>query len=179
MIGLASSGVHSNGYSLVRKLVEREGQTFADPAPFAAKVTLGHALLMPTRIYVAPLLAAIRATGGSGPTGAIKGLSHITGGGLSENLPRVMPDSLAAHIDLNSIAVPAVFSWLQRAGNLDDAEMLRTFNCGIGMAVLVAVSDAEAVIHALRAQGETVVRLGVAVAAGEGPRVAYTGTLAL
>ena len=160
MIGLASSGVHSNGYSLVRKLVEREGQTFADPAPFAAKVTLGHALLMPTRIYVAPLLAAIRATGGSGPTGAIKGLSHITGGGLSENLPRVMPDSLAAHIDLNSIAVPAVFSWLQRAGNLDDAEMLRTFNCGIGMVVIADAARAAEVTAALIAAGEHPITIG-------------------
>jgi phosphoribosylformylglycinamidine cyclo-ligase len=160
LIGLPSSGVHSNGYSLVRRLVAREGLAWDAPAPFAPDSTLAEALLTPTRIYVRPLLAAIRATGGGGPDGAIKALSHITGGGLTENLPRVMPDGLAAHVDLGSIAVPPVFGWLRRVAGLDEAEMLRTFNCGVGMIVIADASRTDAVMTALREAGETPFAIG-------------------
>jgi phosphoribosylformylglycinamidine cyclo-ligase len=160
LIGLRSSGVHSNGYSLVRKLVERAKLNWRDAAPFAPGSTLGEALLMPTRIYVKPLLAAIRATGGSGPAGAIKALSHITGGGLSENLPRVMTKDVAARIDLSTFAAPPVFEWMASTGALSDAELLRTFNCGIGMVVVAAKARAEDVISALRAAGEEPVVIG-------------------
>ena len=149
LIGLPSSGVHSNGYSLVRRLVAEESLGWDAPAPFAPGKSMAEVLLAPTRIYVKPVLAAIRATGGSGPEGAIKALSHITGGGLAENLPRVLPDGMAAHVDLSTWRAPAVFDWLARAGNLNDAEMLRTFNCGVGMVVIAAQDRADAVIAAL------------------------------
>ena len=187
LIGLAASGVHSNGYSLVRRLVEREKLAWDAPAPFARGKTAAEALLTPTRIYVKPVLAAIRATGGSGPRGAIKGLSHITGGGLSENIPRVMPAGLAAHIDLATFKAPPVFAWLQRAGNLDDEEMLRTFNCGIGMVVIATAKRADAVIAALKTAGEKPVVLGAvepgrgikssAKGKGEAEAVRYSGRL--
>ena len=154
LIGLPSSGVHSNGYSLVRKLVQREGLKWAAPAPFAPTTTLAESLLAPTRIYVKPVLAAIR------KTGAIKALAHITGGGLTENLPRVLPDGIGAAIDLASFTPPPVFGWLARAGRLDDAEMLRTFNCGIGLVLVVDHAKADAVIAALQAEGEAPVVVG-------------------
>ncbi len=160
LIGLPSSGVHSNGYSLVRRLVAEESLGWDTPAPFASGQSMGDVLLAPTRIYVKPVLAAIRATGGSGPEGAIKALSHITGGGLAENLPRVLPEGMAAHVDLASWRAPAVFDWLARAGNLDDAEMLRTFNCGIGMVVIAAREHADAVISALSGAGEHPIVIG-------------------
>ena len=159
LIGLPSSGVHSNGYSLVRRLAASEKIAWADPAPWAPAATFGEALLTPTRIYVKPLLAAIEATGGASD-GAIKGLSHITGGGLSENLPRVLPGSVAAAIDLTAIAVPPVFGWLAKAGRLDDAEMLRTFNCGIGMIVVAEKARANDVVKALADAGETPAIIG-------------------
>ncbi len=181
LIGLAASGVHSNGYSLVRRLVEREGLAWDAAAPFAAGCTVAEALLVPTRIYVKQVLAAIRASG------AVKGLSHITGGGLSENIPRVMPASLAAHIDLASFRAPPVFGWLARAGKLDDTEMLRTFNCGIGMVVIAAKASAGAVMAALKAAGESPVFLGEvepgrgikssAKGKGEAEAVRYSGKL--
>jgi phosphoribosylformylglycinamidine cyclo-ligase len=161
LIGLAASGVHSNGYSLVRRLVAEAGTAWDAPAPFAAATSLGSALLMPTRIYVKPVLSALRATT------AIKGLSHITGGGLSENLPRILPAKLAAHIDLGCWQMPAVFGWLKQAGRLEDAEMLRTFNCGIGMVAVVAQSGIEPVMAALTAAGEVPVVIG-AVEPGRG-----------
>ena len=163
LIGLPSSGVHSNGYALVRRLVEREGLAWEAPAPFSSAAddgSVAESLLTPTRIYVKPLLAAIRATGGSGPAGAVKGLCHITGGGLSENLPRVMPAGLAAHVELASFRAPAVFGWLARAGNLDDADMLRTFNCGIGMVVVADRGHAGTVVSALEAAGEAPIVIG-------------------
>ncbi|MEZ5851900.1 MAG: phosphoribosylformylglycinamidine cyclo-ligase [Hyphomicrobiaceae bacterium] len=188
LIGLPSSGVHSNGYSLVRKLVASEGLDWHAAAPFAAGKSMAESLLTPTRIYVKPVLAAIRATGGSGAGGAVKGLSHITGGGLSENLPRVMPDGLAAHIALDSFDVPPVFGWLRRAGHLDDAEMLRTFNCGIGLVVIAAAQRADAVVQALTAAGETPRVIGSvapgsgemtqAKGKGEAAAVRYSGKLA-
>jgi phosphoribosylformylglycinamidine cyclo-ligase len=164
MIGLPSSGVHSNGYSLVRKLIERAGLTWCAAAPFANGKTMADVLLEPTRIYVKPLLAAIRATGGSGPKGAIKALSHITGGGLAENLPRVMPDHAAARIDLSKWTPPAVFGWLQKTGGLNDTEMLRTFNCGIGMVLIADKARSAEVVAALKAEGEHPVVIGEVIA---------------
>ncbi len=152
LIGLHSSGVHSNGYSLVRKLVEHEGVGW--DAPFSGGTSMADVLLEPTRIYVKPLLAALRATGGAGSKGAIKALSHITGGGISENLPRVLPDHVAARVDLSSIAVPPIFGWLAKAGRLDATEMLRTFNCGVGMIVVSDKARAGDVLAALTTAGE-------------------------
>jgi phosphoribosylformylglycinamidine cyclo-ligase len=154
LIGLPSSGVHSNGYSLVRRLVANTGLAWDAPAPFEPGRTLGEALLEPTRIYVRPALGAIR------ETGAVKALAHITGGGLSENVPRVLPDGIAAHIDLGSWRAPPVFHWLMQAGALDEAEMLRTFNCGIGMVLVVAPDGADAALRTLRAAGEAPIRIG-------------------
>ncbi|MDQ8699409.1 phosphoribosylformylglycinamidine cyclo-ligase [Hyphomicrobium sp. LHD-15] len=159
VIGLPSSGVHSNGYSLVRRLAAEEKLGWDAPAPFAPDKTLADALLEPTRIYVKPVLAAIEASGGA-MDGPIKALSHITGGGLSENLPRVLPPTVAATIDLTSWRAPAVFGWLAKAGRLPDAEMLRTFNCGIGMILVVAKDGVDAVIASLSAAGEAPVVIG-------------------
>jgi phosphoribosylformylglycinamidine cyclo-ligase len=117
-------------------------------------------LLTPTRIYVKPLISAIRATGGSGLNGAIKALSHITGGGLSENVPRVMPKDVAARIDLASFTAPGVFEWLAKTGNIPDAELLRTFNCGIGMIAVVSKARADDVMAALKSAGEEPVIIG-------------------
>ena len=164
LIGLPSSGVHSNGYSLVRRLAEQQGLDWEAPAPFDPMHNLAEALLTPTRIYVKALLTAIKATRGAG--GAIKALAHITGGGLSENVPRVLPDNVAARINLDSLTAPAVFGWLARAGHLSDAEMLKTFNCGIGMVVIAAKAQADAVLAALRAAGEAPVTVGEIVPPG-------------
>jgi len=154
VLGLASSGLHSNGYALVRRVAETAGLGWSAPAPFAPEMSLAEALLQPTRIYVKPCLQAIRSAGG------VKALAHITGGGLVENLPRVLPDHLAAEIDLAAIAVPPVFRWLAKTGPVAEPEMLRTFNCGIGM-VLVAAPDRQAELaQAFRAWGETVFELG-------------------
>jgi phosphoribosylformylglycinamidine cyclo-ligase len=174
LIGLPSSGVHSNGYSLVRRLVAEEKLSWDAPATFAPGQSMAEALLVPTRIYVKAVLAAIRATGGSGAEGAIKALSHITGGGLAENLPRVLPASLAAHVDLAAWQAAAVFDWLARAGNLDDAEMVRTFNCGIGMVVIAARDRADAVMTALSDAGEQPIMIGE-VEAGRGMKTQAKG----
>ena len=171
LIGLASSGVHSNGYSLVRRLVADTQLAWDATAPFDATKTLSEALLEPTRIYVKAALAAIRAPSG---TAAVKALSHITGGGLSENLPRVLPDTVAAHIDLSSFVAPAVFAWLVQAGRLENAEMLRTFNCGIGMVAVAAKGEADAVLSTLREAGESAFIIGEIVAPG-GKRSAAKG----
>ena len=172
LLGLASSGAHSNGFSLVRRIVERSGLRWDAPAPFAPEKALAEALLTPTRIYVKPLLAAIRSTG------AIKALAHITGGGFPDNIPRVLPKTLAAELDLAAIAVPPVFSWLAKIGGVSDAEMMRTFNCGVGMIVVVAPDMAEAVSAALEAEGEKVMRLGRLVPrSSEG--VVYRGAIRL
>ena len=156
LLGLASTGLHSNGYSLARRVVERSGLGYEDPAPFAPDRTLADVLLAPTRIYVKSCLAAIRARGPDG----VRALAHITGGGLPENLPRVLPDGLAARIVRRSWPVPAVFRWLAEEGGIDEPELLRTFNCGIGMVLVVAPSRAGAVAEALEAHGETVHRIG-------------------
>ncbi|MDY6960535.1 MAG: phosphoribosylformylglycinamidine cyclo-ligase [Pseudomonadota bacterium] len=174
ILGLTSSGVHSNGYSLVRKIVAVSRLQWDDAAPFAEGKTLGEALLTPTRIYVKPLLKAIR------DTGAVKALAHITGGGFPENIPRVLPENLAAEIDLDSIPVPPVFSWLAKTGGVEAKEMLRTFNCGIGMIAVVAPENVQAVTDILTAEGEVVVPLGRMVARPEGGAgTIYQGTLAL
>jgi phosphoribosylformylglycinamidine cyclo-ligase len=159
LIGLPSSGVHSNGYSLVRRLAQSEAVGWSDPSPWSPQTTFGEALLTPTRIYVKAILEAIEATGGASD-GGVKALSHITGGGLSENLPRVLPQTVAAAVDLSSICVPPVFGWLAKAGRLDDTEMLRTFNCGIGMVVVADKARAGEVVEALAAAGEEPVILG-------------------
>ncbi len=174
ILGLSSSGVHSNGFSLVRKIVEVSGLSWDAPAPFAEGESLGRALLAPTRIYVKPLLKAIR------DTGALKALAHITGGGFPENIPRVLPKHLAAEIDLGAFRVPSVFSWLAKTGGVAQNEMLRTFNCGIGMIVVVAETDAARVAEVLAGEGETVVTLGRMVARAEGAAgTVYKGALAL
>ena len=171
ILGLTSSGVHSNGYSLVRRIVERSGAGYSDPAPFDADRSLGETLIAPTRIYVKPLLATFAETRG------IKALAHITGGGFVENIPRVLPDTMRADIDLFAVPVPPVFGWLAQAGGVAEAEMLRTFNCGVGMVVIAAAEDADAVTQALSAAGETAFPLGEIVE-GDG-EVAYRGALAL
>jgi len=173
LLGLTSSGVHANGFSLVRRIVEMAGIGFDDAAPFDTDRTLGAALLEPTRIYVKPLLAAI------GSTGAIGALAHITGGGLTENLPRVLPAALCAEVDLDAIAVPPVFSWLAGTGGVQTEEMLRTFNCGIGMVVVADADEAPAVAAALTAEGETVMEIGRLAPRGDGPAIVYRGALAL
>ncbi len=154
LVALASSGVHSNGYSLVRKIVQVSGSDWYMDAPFAPGQTLADALLTPTRIYVKPLLAAIRAGIG------IKALAHITGGGFIDNIPRVLPETLAAHVDLHAIAPPLVFGWLSRSGGIEPMEMLRTFNCGVGMLAAVAAEDAERLVAHLTDAGETATIVG-------------------
>lgn len=162
-LGLASGGVHSNGFSLVRKVAKRAGIGWDAPAPFAPDLTLGEALLTPTRIYVKPLLPLIRA-------GKIKALAHITGGGLPENIPRVLPEGLALPVDAESwnwSGAPPVFRWLMETGDIPSAEMLRTFNCGIGMVAVCGTDDAQGAAQALENEGEKVIRLGRLVNAPE------------
>jgi phosphoribosylformylglycinamidine cyclo-ligase len=173
IIGLASSGVHSNGYSLVRKVVGKTGLNWSEPAPFAPDQTLGEAILTPTRIYVKACLAAIRTTQG------VKGLAHITGGGFPDNIPRVLPKGLGARIDLARVPVLPVFKWLASEGNIAQDEMLRTFNCGIGMIVIAAPKDATAVAQAFTQAGEQAVTIGSVVRAAGEPRVVYDGKLDL
>jgi phosphoribosylformylglycinamidine cyclo-ligase len=162
VLGLASSGLHSNGFSLVRRIVEQSGLDYAASAPFAPGLSLGEALLAPTRLYVKPCLAALR-------VGGIKALAHITGGGLVENIPRVLPKTLAAELDAASWPLPPVFQWLARTAGLDHHEMARTFNCGIGMVVVAAAEAAERVADSLAGAGETVFRIGSIVERGAGP----------
>jgi phosphoribosylformylglycinamidine cyclo-ligase len=168
LLGLAADGVHSNGYSLVRKLVELSGLGWDAPCPWDDSLTLGAALLTPTRLYVRPALSAVRA-------GGVHALAHITGGGLTENLPRVLPEGLGAETDLGAWDLPPVFRWLMVQGGMAEAEMLKTFNCGVGMVLSVAAEQADAVADLLGAQGETVYRLGH-VRDGQG--VGYSGSLA-
>jgi phosphoribosylformylglycinamidine cyclo-ligase len=174
LIGLASSGVHSNGFSLVRRVVETSGLGWDAPAPFDRTRTLGEALLTPTRIYVKSLLAAIR------ETKTIKALSHITGGGFPDNIPRVLPNGLGAQLDLTQVPVLPVFRWLATSGGIAEPEMLRTFNCGVGMIAVVGPERADAVAAVLSRSGETVVRLGtIAPVKAGAARVTYSGHLDL
>jgi phosphoribosylformylglycinamidine cyclo-ligase len=174
LLGLPSSGVHSNGFSLVRRIVEHAGLHWSDPAPFAPTHSLGQALLTPTRIYVKSVLAALKA-------GApIKALAHITGGGFPDNIPRVLPEGCGVELHLNAIPVLPVFKWLAQAGDVAQAEMLRTFNCGIGMIIVVAKDEAMRVKTAFTQQGEEVVELGSIIPwSGDGERVRTTGQLSL
>ena len=166
LIGLASSGVHSNGFSLVRRILEANQLTFDSAASFADGKSIGEALLEPTRIYVRSTLKAIRETGG------VKALAHITGGGFPENIPRVLPDGLAAHLDLAAVTPPPVFGWLQKLGGVVDKEMLRTFNCGVGMIIVAEPEKADAVIATLGEAGEAPFKLGT-LADREGDAVVY------
>ncbi|MGB1483747.1 MAG: phosphoribosylformylglycinamidine cyclo-ligase [Paracoccaceae bacterium] len=166
LLGLRSSGVHSNGYSLVRKLVELSGLAWDAPSPFGSG-TLGEALLMPTRLYVKQVLAVLA-------QGGLHGLAHITGGGLTENIPRVLNAQQGVSINLESWALPELFQWLAQQGGLSQAEILKTFNCGIGM-VLVVAAEAQAQITALlKEMGEDVIELGRVT---DHPGVQYQGTL--
>ncbi|WP_025898892.1 phosphoribosylformylglycinamidine cyclo-ligase [Sneathiella glossodoripedis] len=153
LLGLASSGIHSNGYSLVRKLIEDFNLDLEKAAPFDASIILGDALLAPTRIYVKSCLKGIR-------NGHIKALSHITGGGLYENIPRILPDHLSAEIDANSWSLPGIFKWMAEIGNINARELATTFNCGLGMIVAVAPSHKADLIEQLQADGETVYEVG-------------------
>ena len=150
VLGLASSGAHSNGYSLVRRILDRANTDLS--APFDGR-TLGEAILAPTRIYVKPVLALMQRV-------QVKGLAHITGGGLVENVPRVLADDVRAVLEKSAWPRPSLFDWLQREGNVAEAEMHRVFNCGIGMVIVVADSEAEAALAFLREAGETAYRIG-------------------
>jgi phosphoribosylformylglycinamidine cyclo-ligase len=158
LIALPSSGPHSNGYSLVRRIVERSGLALTDCCPFDDSKKLGEALLAPTRIYVKAVLPLIR-------DHRIKGLAHITGGGLTENAPRMCPDHLVPQIDYSTWELPPVFKWLQAAGSVEDVEMRRTFNCGVGLVLAVEPSDAASIVDALRAAGEAPFIIGELAAA--------------
>ncbi len=153
VLGLASNGLHSNGFSLVRKIVKQENLSYDAIAPFDETRMLGEALLEPTRIYVKPVLQAAR-------TGKIKAMAHITGGGLLENIPRVLPEDMGAWLSVGTWQVPPVFKWLAKASRIDGQEMARTFNCGIGLVLVTAREDADATIKLLTAEGEKVFRIG-------------------
>ena len=172
LLGIASSGVHSNGYSLVRKVVEKSGLALDAEAPFAPGKSLGEALLVPTRLYVRSCLDAMK-------TGGVKGLAHITGGGITDNLPRCLPDGLDGEVDLNAIAVLPVFQWLAKEAGIAQAEMLRTFNCGIGMVAVTDAADADAVIASFANNGDKAVRIGKLVAGSGEAKTVYRGALAL
>ncbi|WP_299731527.1 phosphoribosylformylglycinamidine cyclo-ligase [uncultured Tateyamaria sp.] len=166
VLGLTSDGVHSNGYSLVRRIVEASGLGWDDACPWADG-SLGEALLTPTRLYVKAALAAIKA-------GGVRGFAHITGGGLTENLPRVFPEGLGCSVNLDAWDLPPVFKWLAEKGGMEQAEMLKTFNAGIGMVVIVAPEAVSEVTAALTGEGQTVITLGH-VSDGQG--VSYSGQL--
>ncbi len=172
LIGVASSGVHANGYSLVRKVVENSGLGWNAEAPFAPGRTLGDVLLTPTRLYVKSALEALR-------VGGVKGFAHITGGGITENLPRALPDSLDAEIDLDCWTPPPVFSWLARTAGIATPEMLRTFNCGIGLIVVVSEKTSGHVIEAFQQGGDKAMRLGHLVPGSGEAKPVYRGTLKL
>lgn len=167
LIGISSSGVHSNGFSLVRKVIERAGLDYSSPCPWSSSSeTIGENVLTPTRIYIRQLLPAIRA-------GLLKGLSHITGGGFTENIPRVLPKKTGVSIDLTNLTLPPTFRWLMKEGGIAPEEMLRTFNCGIGMVAVVAEDKLEKAMEMLKLSGDAdVVQMGKVV---EGEGVKYTG----
>jgi phosphoribosylformylglycinamidine cyclo-ligase len=166
LLGLASDGAHSNGYSLVRRVVAASGLGWDDGCPFG-NGTLGAALLTPTRLYVRPVLGAIRA-------GGVHALAHITGGGLTENLPRVLPEGLGAEVDLSAWPLPGLFGWMARVGDISEPEMLKTFNCGIGMVMVCAPDRAGALADLLTEAGEAVTRIGTVT---DTPGMVYRGTL--
>ena len=172
LIGVASSGVHSNGFSLVRKILSSNGHALDAPAPFSPELQLADILLTPTRLYVKSALAAIHA-------GGVRGLAHITGGGITENLPRILPDRLSAAIDLESWRPPKIFAWLSREAGIEMSEMLTTFNCGLGLIAVVDPDKAGAVIEAFQESNDHAYRIGQLVRTKEGePQVRYRGELA-
>jgi homoserine kinase len=160
LLGMSSSGVHSNGFSLVRKIVERSGLSFHDTAPWSPEQDIGTALLTPTRIYVKPLLAAVRKN-------LLKGMAHITGGGLSENIPRMLPKTLTAELDAKTWPLPEVFKWLKKTGRLEHSEFQRTFNTGLGMVLVVSPGNVKATMELLQQQGESVYEIGRLIKKGE------------
>jgi phosphoribosylformylglycinamidine cyclo-ligase len=171
ILGLASTGIHSNGFSLVRKIVEQSGLGWTEPCPFESRKSMGEALLTPTRIYVKSVLAAVK-------SGGVKALAHITGGGLVDNVPRVLPDTLQADIDGGSWKLPTAFGWLMKTGGVPLDDMIRTFNCGIGMIAVVAPDAETRITQVLKDHGETVHRIGGIVqraADAEGCVVRNTG----
>ncbi|MGV6839262.1 MAG: phosphoribosylformylglycinamidine cyclo-ligase [Planktomarina sp.] len=168
LLGLSSTGVHSNGYSLVRRIVDASGLGWDAPCPWDGTTTLGAALLTPTALYVKSAMAALNVPG------AVKGFAHITGGGLTENLPRVLPTGLGAQIDLSTWDCPPLFRWLADIGGVDEAEMLKTFNCGIGFVAVVSKEQCDAARTALAADGHTVTTLGHIT---KGSGVSYSGAL--
>jgi phosphoribosylformylglycinamidine cyclo-ligase len=172
VIGVVSSGVHSNGFSLVRKVAETAGLAWDAPAPFDAGKSLGEALLTPTRLYVRGCLEAIH-------TGGVKGLAHITGGGITDNLPRALTDGLDAEIDLSCWTPLPVFGWLAQAGGIAQAEMLRAFNCGIGMMAIADEKNAGHVIDAFQEAGHKAARIGTLVTGAGEACVRYKNKLAL
>ncbi|UTW53886.1 phosphoribosylformylglycinamidine cyclo-ligase [Kordiimonas sp. SCSIO 12610] len=168
LIGLKSSGIHSNGYSLVRRIIDDKGYNYQSPAPFDEKTSLGEALLTPTRIYVKSCMALVKA-------GYAKAFSHITGGGFLENVPRVMPENTLAKIDSSAWDLLSIYSWLQNEGNIETREMARTFNCGIGMVIVVSQENADAALELLSKAGEDAVIIG-SIEAGDGkPKCEVSG----
>jgi phosphoribosylformylglycinamidine cyclo-ligase len=168
IIGLASSGPHSNGYSLIRRLVAQQNLNWSSPDPTGSSLSLAEALLTPTKIYVKSLLETINAVKN------IKGLVHITGGGFQENLPRILTPELTAHIDLKTWEMPPIFNWLQQVGNMAMTEMLRTFNCGIGMTIVVAPENVDKAMASLTEQGEKGFVIGH-IATRENDPVTFSG----
>ncbi len=164
ILGLGSSGFHSNGYSLVRRVVEKSGHAYDGPAPSSRIGTLADSLLTPTRIYVKSCLAAIRA-------GHIRALAHITGGGFVDNVPRVLPEGLGADIDAGAIALPPMMKWIAKIGGIESQELARTFNCGVGMVAVVAPEKVDEATKLLTNHGETVMRIGIVVSRSAEPRV--------
>jgi phosphoribosylformylglycinamidine cyclo-ligase len=169
VLGLASSGVHSNGFSLVRKMVEVSGVGYKDNCPFEANKTLGEALLEPTKIYVKSTLKVLK-------TGAVNGISHITGGGFVENIPRILPDGVTVHVDASIWTLPPVFNWIKDTGNITAQEMSKTFNCGIGLVVIVKAEGAAEAKAIFEAEGETVYTIGtVTKKTADEPKTIVTG----
>jgi phosphoribosylformylglycinamidine cyclo-ligase len=170
LLGVASAGVHSNGFSLVRQIVREAGLSWQDPAPFDPQMSLGEALIAPTRIYVKPALAAHAMC-------RVKAFAHITGGGLPGNVPRVLPEGMGLDVDLGAIPGQPVFHWLAKAGNVRQDEMLRTFNCGVGFVAIVAPHDATAICACFHSHGEKVFPIGIVEKRADGPLVQYAGAL--
>jgi phosphoribosylformylglycinamidine cyclo-ligase len=165
VLGLASSGIHSNGFSLVRRVIAESGLSWSDSAPFAAGQNVAETVMAPTRIYVKSLLALCREA--RAHPGLVRAMAHITGGGLVENVPRVIPENVTAAIDASAWTLPPVFAWLARSGKIEPAELSRVFNCGIGMVVITASAEADRATRLLESSGETVYRLGKVVARGQ------------
>ncbi len=170
ILGLTSSGVHSNGFSLVRKILNDNSLSFKDASPFDASKTLGQCFIEPTRLYVKSVLNVLKNV-------PVNGMSHITGGGLSENIPRVIPDDLMANINLDSWQLPPIFEWMQGKANLDDTNMLRTFNCGIGFVLIVNPDDVDTATALLEQNGEKVIVLGSILKSSDKSKISFSGKL--